>query len=65
MLRKIARKSAIVLSLTILAIPVKELDAQALPSVVTGANPVPTGEGNSAISSGMVLMVLFTALSSV
>jgi hypothetical protein len=62
-LKKIVRTSAIVLALTALAIPVKQVQAQA--PVVTGSNPVPTGENDSVSTEIIVTTILIGMLSSV
>lgn len=63
MFKKIARTSAIVLSLTVLAVPAAQMHGQA--PVVTGGNPVPTGEPGSDVSSSMIVMMVISALSTV
>jgi hypothetical protein len=59
--KKIARTSAIVLALTVPAIQVTQVHAQA--PVVTGGNPVPTGENCSIVST--IVCIVLGALSSV
>lgn len=65
MLKAIARRSALVLSLTILAAPMGNIYAQITPtpSAVTGTDPQPTGESVSSGSTTSVIVLLYTLFS--
>ena len=63
MVKQFVQRSAFVLALTVLAVPMRQVQAQA--PVVTGGNPVPTGEGSDSVSTGIFLSILLGVLSSV
>jgi hypothetical protein len=60
MLKKIAQTSAILLALSVLAVPATQVHAQS----VTGTDPMPTG-GDSDVTAMSVALILMGALSSV
>ena len=61
MVKKLVHRFAIVLALTVLAVPAGKLYAQSSGDpVVTGGNPMPTGED---VSTGMTALMLLAAIS--
>ncbi len=54
MLKKITQSSALLLALTVFAVPMQQINAQ---SVVSGTNPMPTGEDYSSSQDAMLIML--------
>jgi hypothetical protein len=61
MLKSFVRRSAIVLTLTLIAAPIARTYAQEPSPIVSGGNPMPTGEDTPAI---FVIIPLLIALAS-
>jgi hypothetical protein len=61
MVTKFIQRSAMVLALTVLAVPAGRMYAQSSGApVVTGGDPVPTGED---VSTDMTMLLLLSAIS--
>jgi hypothetical protein len=61
MAKKFLHRSALVLALTVLAVPTGRMYAQSSGApVVTGGNPMPTGED---VSTDMTALLLLSAIS--
>ncbi len=61
MVKKFLHRSAIVLALTVLAVPAHQMFAQSSGDpVVTGGNPMPSGED---VSTAMTALLLLSAIS--
>ena len=61
MVKKFLHQSAIVLALTLLTVPAGKLFAQSSGNqVITGGDPMPTGED---VSTGMTVLMLLAAIS--
>ena len=61
MVTKFVQRSAMLLALTVLAVPAGKIYAQSSGNpVVTGGNPMPTGED---VSTDMTMLLLLSAIS--